>query len=243
MLLKDTRRLGSIFQRKKLNDINLNLLCETLFDIIGAEAYIISTKGKTIGLNKKGLLNLEIGDSINFNININLATIEESRINIHSSELEIFNGREAFYLSAIPVIIADERLGSMLLVRKDKTFTEEDIIIGEYGANIIGMYISLLDRLNNSNEDRKLNEINKSLNALSYSEKCAVVKIMEQVQSMEGLIIVSKVADDSRITRSAVVNALRKLESAGIIETRSLGMKGTMIKIINEKILEFKNNK
>jgi transcriptional pleiotropic repressor len=31
---------------------------------------------------------------------------------------------------------------------------------------------------------------------------------------------------------------LRKLESAGVIESRSLGMKGTFIKVLNDKFLE-----
>lgn len=39
------------------------------------------------------------------------------------------------------------------------------------------------------------------------------------------------------ITRSVIVNALRKLESAGVIESRSLGMKGTYIKVLNDKFL------
>ena len=34
-----------------------------------------------------------------------------------------------------------------------------------------------------------------------------------------------------------IVNALRKLESAGVIESRSSGMKGTYIKILNELII------
>ena len=55
---------------------------------------------------------------------------------------------------------------------------------------------------------------------------------------MEGLLVASKVADRSGITRSVIVNALRKLESAGVIESRSLGMKGTYIKIVNSKFRE-----
>lgn len=35
-----------------------------------------------------------------------------------------------------------------------------------------------------------------------------------------------------------IVNALRKLESAGVIESRSLGMKGTFIKVKKEKFLD-----
>jgi len=34
------------------------------------------------------------------------------------------------------------------------------------------------------------------------------------------------------------VNALRKLESAGIIESRSLGMKGTYLKVLNQQFIK-----
>ena len=36
----------------------------------------------------------------------------------------------------------------------------------------------------------------------------------------------------------AIVNALRKLESAGVVEARSLGMKGTYIRVLNEYLME-----
>ena len=46
----------------------------------------------------------------------------------------------------------------------------------------------------------------------------------------------SKIADRVGITRSVIVNALRKLESAGVIESRSSGMRGTYIKVLNESV-------
>ena len=46
-----------------------------------------------------------------------------------------------------------------------------------------------------------------------------------------------ELADRVGITRSVIVNALRKFESAGVIESRSLGMKGTHIKILNDKLI------
>jgi len=51
---------------------------------------------------------------------------------------------------------------------------------------------------------------------------------------MQGMLVTSKIADRVGITRSVIVNALRKFESAGVIETRSSGMKGTNIKVLNE---------
>ena len=38
------------------------------------------------------------------------------------------------------------------------------------------------------------------------------------------------------ITRSVIVNALRKFESAGVIESSSSGMKGTYIKVVNDYV-------
>ena len=57
--------------------------------------------------------------------------------------------------------------------------------------------------------------------------------MLGQLEDSEGLIVTSKVASQHGLTNSVVVNALRKLESARIIETKSLGMKGTYIKIVN----------
>ena len=48
----------------------------------------------------------------------------------------------------------------------------------------------------------------------------------------------SKIADRVGITRSVIVNALRKFESAGVIESRSSGMKGTYIKVVNEYVFK-----
>jgi DNA topoisomerase-3 len=43
-------------------------------------------------------------------------------------------------------------------------------------------------------------------------------------------------------TRSVIVNALRKFESAGVIESRSSGMKGTYIRVLNDVVFdELKN--
>ncbi len=55
---------------------------------------------------------------------------------------------------------------------------------------------------------------------------------------MEGILVASKIADKVGITRSVIVNALRKFESAGVIESKSSGMKGTYIKVVNDVVLQ-----
>ena len=66
----------------------------------------------------------------------------------------------------------------------------------------------------------------------------AVMHILGELDGNEGLLVASKIADRVGITRSVIVNALRKFESAGVIESKSLGMKGTYIKVLNEKLID-----
>jgi transcriptional pleiotropic repressor len=54
----------------------------------------------------------------------------------------------------------------------------------------------------------------------------------------EGRLVAGHIADKLGFTRSVVVTALRKLEGAGVIDTRSLGMKGTYIKIKDTLLME-----
>ena len=77
-----------------------------------------------------------------------------------------------------------------------------------------------------------------ALDTLSYSELEAVRHVFNELEDNQGLLVASKIADKVGITRSVIVNALRKLESAGVVEVRSLGMKGTYIRILNDFLLD-----
>lgn len=78
--------------------------------------------------------------------------------------------------------------------------------------------------------------------ALSYSERQGMHALVQTMAADTGALVTSKVADGLGCTRSLLVNALRKLESAGVIVTYSLGMKGTHIKSVvpnwRERILD-----
>ena len=77
-----------------------------------------------------------------------------------------------------------------------------------------------------------------AVGTLSASEVDAVRYILEELGGTEGILVASKIADRVGITRSVIVNALRKLESADIIESRSSGMKGTYIKVLNDAVYD-----
>ena len=66
----------------------------------------------------------------------------------------------------------------------------------------------------------------------------AVLHIFDELEGEEGILVASRIADREGITRSVIVNALRKLESAGVIVSKSSGMKGTYIKVTNALIFD-----
>ncbi|EJH4295798.1 GTP-sensing pleiotropic transcriptional regulator CodY, partial [Staphylococcus pseudintermedius] len=140
--------------------------------------------------------------------------------------------------TVFPIIGGGERLGTLVLGRVSDEFEDNDLILGEYAATVIGMEILREKHSEIESEARDKAAISMAINSLSYSEKEAIDHIFEELGGKEGLLIASKVADRVGITRSVIVNALRKLESAGVIESRSLGMKGTFIKVKKEAFLD-----
>ena len=90
----------------------------------------------------------------------------------------------------------------------------------------------------NAEEDRKIAIVRSAISTLSFSELQTIKHIFSELDGKEGILVASKVADRVGITRSVIVNALRKFESAGVIDCKSSGMKGTYIKVVNEYVFE-----
>jgi transcriptional pleiotropic repressor len=141
------------------------------------------------------------------------------------------------YITIVPIIGGGERLGTLILTRSDAPFVDDDLILAEYGSTVVAMEI-LRERAEEIEvEARGKAVVQVAIGSLSFSELEAVEHIFEELEGKEGLLVASKIADRVGITRSVIVNALRKLESAGVIETRSLGMKGTYIRILNDQLI------
>ena len=90
----------------------------------------------------------------------------------------------------------------------------------------------------NEEEKRKVAIVRSAISTLSYSELEAIIHIFDELDGNEGILVASRIADRVGITRSVIVNALRKFESAGVIESRSSGMKGTYIKVVNDVVFD-----
>ena len=146
--------------------------------------------------------------------------------------------RDGRYLMIVPITNMGERMGTVVFSRADESFDSEEIMLGEYGAAISAVQLLRMINRKAETEARKKNVVQLALEVLSYSELEAVKYIFGEIEGSEGFLIASKLAEEYKLTRSVIVNALRKLESAGVIDARSLGMKGTYIKVLNDYLYE-----
>lgn len=236
-LLEKTRRLNKVLQNSGSDPVLFSDLCDVLGEILDCNVFIISRHGKMLGykLSNKhkecSIYNSMIDKGRILNgFNDQLLYIKETKANECQ---DISNG----IVTIVPIICSNNRLATLILERCNPSFTEYDLVIAEYGATIVGIEIMRAKAEEAENRARKKAMVQIAISSLSYSELEAMEHVLRELNGEEGLIIASKIADRVGITRSVIVNGLRKLESAGVIESRSLGMKGTYIKIMNDELL------
>ena len=138
----------------------------------------------------------------------------------------------------MPIDISGERLGTLFIYKSDAQYDIDDIILSEYGTTVVGLEMMRSVNEENAEETRKIQIVKSAISTLSFSELEAITHIFDELEGNEGILVASKIADRVGITRSVIVNALRKFESAGVIESRSSGMKGTYIKVLNDVVFD-----
>lgn len=250
-LLEKTRQITAILQRSVDSlegELAYNAMAAQLAEIIDCNACIVNGGGVFLGYAMKYKTNNDRTEKI-FTAQkfpedyVNkLSRIYEAEANIPvDSDVTLFpdEARSEFpngLTTIAPIYGGGMRLGTFIIWRNDKAFEEDDLVLVEISSTVVGIQLLNLQTENLEETIRKQTAVNMAINTLSYSEMRAVSAILGELDSNEGRLTASVIADRIGITRSVIVNALRKLESAGIIESRSLGMKGTYLKVINEGI-------
>lgn len=223
-----------------------NDICEVLSDILESNILVISRKGKVLGIKNrrnvdsiKTLITNQVGECIDVLLNERLLGVLSTKENVNLATLgfEIPNIDE-YKAIIMPINIAGERLGTVFMYRQERGYEIDDIILGEYGTTVVSLEMMRSVNEENAEENRKIAIVKSAISTLSFSELEAITHIFEELNGNEGILVASKIADRVGITRSVIVNALRKFESAGVIESRSSGMKGTYIKVVNDFVFE-----
>ena len=246
-LLQKTREINNLIQGSSNIKVDFEEVADKLSRILECNTFIVSKRGKLLGIglvqtieNERIVDMLENRQFPEYYVN-QIMRITETRENIaFEDDLTIFPSEDPYQDSEtciVPIYGGGNRLGTLVLGRRENEFSEDDLVLAEYAGTVVGMEIL---REKNEEVEQKARDkasISMAIRSLSYSEREAIEHIFDELNADEGLLVASKVADRVGITRSVIVNALRKLESAGVIESRSLGMKGTFIKVKKEDFL------
>ena len=243
-LLDKMRRINKLLHYDSSNVVSFDDICRVMSAELASDVLVVSGKGKVLGVGRcegDGALwgGMKVGDFIKPELNERLLNILSTQDNA-SLEALGFEREEARAYRAIvsPVEISRVRLGTIFIYRKERSYDVDEIILTEHGTMIIGLEMRRSLNEESAAELRKKQVVQSAIGTLSASEIEAVRYIFEELSGNEGVLVASKVADRVGITRSVIVNALRKLESAEVIESRSSGMKGTYIRILNGLIRE-----
>lgn len=247
-LLAKTRLVGRVLQsRREGIKPDYNKLAKLLCEFMTANVYIVSREGSLLGYSwvseyqsntlQQFLSEGCMPESFVEKMNQHRESFISETDGYLFDDVESENAPEKHTLY-VPIYGAAERLGTLLLVRFFKMFSTSDLVLAEYLATLVG--IEILHNRTKAVEERARERlvVQMAMRALSYSEVESIKHIIKELGGYEGVVIASKVADRVGVTRSVIVNALRKLESAGIIESRSLGMKGTFIKVLSPLFVE-----
>ena len=245
-LLDKTRKINKLLHNTNTTKVVFNDICSVMVETLASNILVISKKGKVLGAGKckdemqiKEYLTDEVGSFIDTVLNDRLLGILSTQENVNLRTLGFeADGVEEYKAIINPIEIAGERLGTVFSYRASQAYDIEDIIVSEYGTTVVGLEMMRAVDEENAEEERKMSVVKSAFSTLSFSELEAIIHIFEELHGKEGILVASKIADRVGITRSVIVNALRKFESAGIIESRSSGMKGTYIKVQNDYIFE-----
>ena len=245
-LLDKTRKINKLLHNNNSNMVVFNDICEVLSEILESNILVISKKGKVLGIKERPgiavireLICDNVGGHIDGLLNERLLSILSTKENVNLVTLG-FTGEGISKYEAIvtPIDIAGERLGTLFIYRDSTPYEIDDIILSEYGTTVVVLEMLRSVNEESAEETRKIQIVRSAISTLSFSELEAITHIFEELDGNEGILVASKIADRVGITRSVIVNALRKFESAGVIESRSSGMKGTYIKVINDVVFD-----
>lgn len=249
-LLEKTRIVSRELQAADVNSpVDYPRLARLMSDLSAANVYIVNTGGTILGHSFVSAYDCPIMDAILERALLpdqyveRLNRLRESVLNYSDHGFCAYDPKENCTYSNkhsiyVPINGSGIRLGTLILARFGCEFDTRDLVLAEYLGTVVG--IEFLNERSKKIEEKGREQlvVQMAMRALSFSEVESMRCIMKDLKGREGIVVASSVADKAGVTRSVIVNALRKLSSAGIIESRSLGMKGTYIKVLRESFID-----
>lgn len=242
-LLDKTRKINRLLNEQQSEKIDFTDFCRVLSQTLEVNVVLVSRKGKILGLKEREeipvipqLMEVNYGDYLERSLRERFMNILSTKENVNLLTLGFsFEAVKEYEAMISPISMAGIRLGTLFVYRRELPFSIDDIILTEYSTTVIGLAMQRSESEEISEEQHKEQDVMAAINTLSRLEIQAVLAVLNELDNRrEGILVTSRLADKVGITRSVIVNALKKCESAGIIRTKSSGMKGTSVQIVND---------
>ena len=225
----DRSRLEALFEEFRQSGSVLPLdrfvqMLSALFD--GASIYVLNQQ-------KELLAHTELGEET--------AADMEDELSI---ELGLLANSDDDYSRTISLPMSGHGHGT-LWIAKPRPFDPDDEFALGAGCCLLSMLLEQrLQREFQQNRQQR-SRAEAAMASLTHTELTMAHQVVKYLREQcgpyptlpEGMVIASHLADSVGTARSVVVNALSKMQSAEVIEARSLGMKGTWVKVVNAEFL------
>ena len=223
-LLEKTRLLNRALQSGSPEDeslINFNEIAEILSDTINSNAYILGEKGELMGHHFLEGFNCDVMEKFVYqegkmpeSYNEGLIATDETISNIpNTNGLCIFQGEKCVFgdkkTTVVPIFAGNKRQGSLMLGKFNVDFTDDDLILAEYGATFVGIEMLRLKNKEEAEENRERVAVQIALDTLSYSEMEAIEHIFSELEGDEGILVASKIADRVGITQPEILGKIK----------------------------------
>lgn len=252
-LLETARSLNAELRLMTRSPIDYNHAANILADHIDCNAYIFGPRGNLIGqafrfkdiCSDWSCIHSLICEEPE-RIKLKLAKFKETQANLIVEKghcIFVMSNVECYHLitrtAVIPVYLGNNRAGTVVLARNDGNFSEEDIVLSENTISVLANYAFSIEQDDIEKDIRQRKAVEVAVQVLTHSEQGALRSLISSLNGREGIVVARKLAQEGRFSRSTVVWSLIKMVSAGLISSRSLGTKGTYVKILNDHLLEW----
>lgn len=241
-LISKIHELESVLKGDK---VEINKVISIISDLINCNCYLIGPQGDIVSSalpNDKDCTKeaSENASSLKPELKQRIGFVFQTSANIPVDSClfhEDYCVRANLFMTIIPVRNNRTTAGHLIFTNPQQ-LTEEQLVLAEIASLVTSVYFYENNAMLNEAEQGEEAKAKMVLDSLSFSELKAISNVLMDLNGNEGFLVASKIADRIGISRSVIVNAMRKLESAGVVESRSLGIKGTYIKVKNRLFYE-----
>lgn len=242
-ILNKIHELNNVFKQSVTSLIPIKKLCKQLCNITNSNIYLFFPNGKIFSYsiaqafyceyNEDALKSPQLPqhylDMFHKSNNTRFNIFEDCPIcTCEGVRTCIFKNR---YYSMIPVFYNFTKIAGILLIRYGAPFAKDEEILCEYTAVIISLEIMRREQERIKQESFERARSQLAVNSLTFSELKASAAVVDMLPDKEGVVFLKEISKETYVTHSTVSSALKKLESAGVIRTKSQGVKGKYVHI------------